>query len=47
LNGESLDIQQTKLEQLKQLFPEVFTEDKIDWGKLRVAFSDDMNFNKE
>ena len=47
MNGESLDIQQTKLDQLKQLFPEVFTEDIIDWEKLKAAFGDDINFNNE
>src|ERR1700722_19642381 len=47
MNGESLDIQQTKLDQLKQLFPEVFTENEIDWEKLKAAFGDDINFNNE
>jgi len=47
MNGESLDIQQTKIDQLKQLFPELFSEDKLDWEKLKAAFGDDINFNNE
>ena len=47
MNGESLDIQQTKIEQLRQLFPELFSEDKLDWEKLKAAFGEDINFNNE
>jgi len=47
MNGESLDIQQTKIDQLKQLFPELFSESKLDWEKLKAAFGDDINFNNE
>lgn len=31
MNGESLNIQQDNLHKLKELFPDVFTEDKLDW----------------
>ena len=31
----SLSPQQEKLEQLKQLLPEVFTEGRVDWEKLK------------
>ncbi len=34
MNGNSLDITQDKLHRLKELFPEVFTEDMVDWEKL-------------
>lgn len=37
MTGESLDIQQDQLEKLKQLFPEVITEGKIDWEKLQTT----------
>ena len=47
MDGESLNIQQDNLHKLKELFPDVFTEDKIDWEKLKAAFSDDINFNNE
>lgn len=47
INGESLNIQQDKLEKLQQLFPDVFSEGKIDWEKLKAAFTDDINFSNE
>lgn len=47
MNGESLNIQQDNTEKLKQLFPELFSENKLDWEKLKAAFSDDINFANE
>ena len=47
MNGESLDIKQTRLRRLKELFPEVFTENQVDWEKLKAAFSEDINFANE
>ncbi len=47
MNGESLDIKQDNLHKLKELFPDVFTENEIDWEKLKATFSDDINFNNE
>jgi adenine-specific DNA-methyltransferase len=47
MDGESLNIQEDNLHKLKELFPDVFTEEKIDWEKLRATFSDDINFNNE
>ena len=47
MDGESLDIRRDNLYKLKELFPDVFTEDQIDWEKLKAAFSDDINFNNE
>lgn len=47
MNGESLNILDDNLNKLKKLFPDVFTEDKIDWEKLKAIFSDDINFNNE
>jgi len=47
MDGQSLDIQNTKLDELRQLFPELFSEDKLDWEKLKAAFGDDINFNNE
>lgn len=35
LNLESEDIVQNNIEQLKQLFPEIVTEGKIDFYKLK------------
>ena len=47
MNGESLNIQQDNLSKLKEQFPNLFTEDKLDWEKLKAAFSDDINFSNE
>ena len=47
MNGESLDIKQARLQRLKELFPEVFTENQVDWEKLRAAFGEDINFANE
>lgn len=43
----SLSPQQEKLEQLKQLLPEVFTEGKVDWEKLKLSLGEDINIANE
>lgn len=47
MNGQSLSPYIEKLNQLKQIFPEVFAEDKIDWEKLRAALGENINFSNE
>lgn len=47
MNGESLNIQQDNLSKLKEQFPNLFSEDKLDWEKLKAAFSDDISFSNE
>ncbi len=47
MDGESIDMKQAKLQKLKELFPELFTEDQLDWEKLKAAFGDDINFANE
>lgn len=47
MNGESLDIKNDQLEKLKELFPEVITEGKVDWEKLKASLGEDVNFNNE
>ncbi len=47
MDGKSLSIKQENLEKLKQLFPELFSENQLDWEKLKAAFSDDINFANE
>jgi len=47
MDGESIDIKQAKLQKLKELFPELFAEDQLDWEKLKAAFGDDINFANE
>ncbi|MBU4099898.1 MAG: site-specific DNA-methyltransferase [Proteobacteria bacterium] len=47
MDGESLDIKQEKIVRLKELLPEVFTEEKIDWEKLKAALGEDVEFKNE
>jgi len=47
MNGESLNIIQDNLDKLQTLFPDIFSEGKIDWEKLKSKFSDDINFANE
>jgi len=47
MDGESFDIKQDRLQRLKELFPDVFTEKQVDWEKLKAAFGDDINFANE
>ena len=47
MESESLDIKQDRLQRLKELFPEVFTESQVDWEKLKAAFGEDINFVNE
>jgi len=47
MNGQSLDVITQKLEQLKQIMPEVFTEGKLDWEKLCLTLGEKIEFNKE
>lgn len=47
MNGESLDIKQDRLQKLKELLPDLFTENQLDWEKLKASFGDDINFANE
>ncbi|MBI5371278.1 MAG: site-specific DNA-methyltransferase [Sphingobacteriales bacterium] len=47
MNGESLNIELDNLAKLKEQFPNLFTEGKLDWEKLKATFSDDINFANE
>lgn len=47
MDGLSLDILSEKLSSLKHLLPDAFTENKIDWEKLKAALGDDLNFSQE
>ena len=44
---KSMEIMEGKKEQLKQIFPEVFTEDKIDFEKLKLVLGSDSETAKE
>lgn len=43
----SMDISEEKRDQFKQLFPEVFTEDKVDFDQLRRVLGDFVDADKE
>lgn len=47
MNGTSLDIIAEKIDSLKQILPEVFSEGKIDWEKLQATLGEDINFSNE
>jgi len=47
MNGESLNIREDNFQKLKELFPDVFSENKLDWEKLKATFSEDINFANE
>ena len=40
MNGESLNIKEDNLNKLKSVLPEVFSEDKVDWEKLKAHLGD-------
>ncbi len=47
MDGKSLTPQEIKLQQLKEILPEAFTEGKIDWEKLQATLGEDINFANE
>ena len=47
MDGKSLDLKQDKIEKLKAVMPEAFTEGLIDWEKLKAALGEDIEFKNE
>lgn len=47
LNGKTKDIVQDNIEQLKQLFPEIITEGKIDFDKLKEVLGKEIDDTNE
>ena len=47
MDGKSFDIKQDKIDKLKEVIPEAFTEEKIDWEKLKAALGEDIEFTNE
>ena len=47
MKGTSQTPQELKLQQLKEILPEVFTEGKVDWEKLKATLGRDVNFANE
>jgi hypothetical protein len=43
MDGQSLNIKQTDTARLRELFPGIFSEDKIDPEKFKAAFGDDID----
>lgn len=47
MDGASLTPEQEKLNALKQILPEAFSEGKIDWEKLKATLGENINFANE
>ena len=47
LNGESKDIVSDNISKIKEIFPEVITEDKIDFKKLELILGEDIDDSRE
>ncbi|SIT11991.1 site-specific DNA-methyltransferase [Belliella pelovolcani] len=47
MDGTSLTPEQEKLKALRQVLPEVFSEGKVDWEKLKATLGEDINFSNE
>ena len=47
LDGRSLNLAKTNVDELKQLFPEVVTEGKINFEKLKVVLGEEIETHKE
>src|SRR5699024_12118500 len=47
LDGKTFPVVQENIEKLKELFPDIVTENKIDFDKLRLAMGDHVERDKE
>lgn len=47
LTGESKDIVDDNISKLKNIFPEVFNEDKVDFEKLKQILGENVDIGKE
>ena len=47
MDGKSLNTKEDLKNKLREIAPQVFDEDKIDWEKLKSTFGDDINFGDE
>ena len=47
MDGKSLTPQEVKLKQLQELMPEVFSEGKVDFERLKATLGEDINFSNE
>ena len=46
MNGYNDDITNDQLAKLRQLFPEAFTEDKIDWARLKATLGEAVDLGE-
>ena len=46
MNGYNDDITNDQLAKLRQLFPEVFTEDNIDWARLKATLGEAVDLGE-
>lgn len=47
MNGLSLTPETEKIKALQEILPEIFTEGKVDWEKLKATLGEDINFSNE
>ena len=47
MDGYSITPQEERLKALRSLMPEVFSEGKIDWEKLKATLGENVNFSNE
>jgi adenine-specific DNA-methyltransferase len=47
MDGKCLTPQEVKLKQLQELMPEVFSEGKVDFERLKATLGEDINFSNE
>jgi adenine-specific DNA-methyltransferase len=47
MDGKSLNITEEKLNKLKEILPDAFTEGKVDWEKLQASLGEDIEFKNE
>ncbi len=47
MQGTSSDIKQEQIGKLKAVFPEIVSEGKIDWEKLKLTLGEDIDIENE
>ncbi len=47
VQGTSSDIKQKQMEKLKAVFPEIVSEEKINWEKLKLTLGEDIDIENE
>ncbi len=47
MDGKSFDTKEDLINKLKEIAPQVFNENKIDWEKLKSTYGDEINFVDE